>query len=166
MYRWANPEHTALIRERDGATIPATADNCDFADAMAWAGAGNTFAAYLPPAPTPSDVQAERAKRLAAGFDYDFGGARGVHRIGTTLADMAGWDEVSKLAAALVATGAGSTAIQIVTDTGFARVTALEWQGVLVAAAQFRQPIWAASFALQSMSPIPDDYAANHDFWT
>jgi hypothetical protein len=35
---------------------------------------------------------------------------------------------------------------------------------VLVAAAQFRQPLWAASFVLQAMSPIPADYA-NDKYW-
>ena len=104
-------------------------------------------------------VQRERERRLAAGFDYNFGDARGVHRIGTTPADLAGWDEVSKLASAMIAIGETGADINIVTDTGACAVTAMEWQGVLIAAAGFRQPIWGASFALQAMSPIPADYA-------
>jgi hypothetical protein len=28
----------------------------------------------------------------------------------------------------------------------------------------FRQPIWAASFALETMNPIPSDYA-NNSYW-
>src|SRR5690606_41968408 len=45
----------------------------------------------------PALVVAERDRRLAMGFDYDFQDERGVHRISTTPADMAGWDEVTKL---------------------------------------------------------------------
>ena len=107
---------------------------------------------------TVSNVITERQRRLASGFDYDFADARGVHRIGTTDADMAGWDEVSKAASALVALGLPDQAISIVTDTGPCSVTAIEWQSVLVGAMQFRQPIFAASFVLQASNPIPQDY--------
>jgi hypothetical protein len=110
------------------------------------------------------DVTAERDRRLAAGFDYNFGDSRGVHRIATTERDMRGWDEVSKGAAAAIALSQPSLAIQIVTETGPAVVTALEWQEVLSAAMEFRQPIWAASFALQAMDPIPADFA-NDSWW-
>src|SRR5262245_26047355 len=98
------------------------------------------------------EVIAERERRLALGFTYDFGDARGVHRIATTDQDMKGWDEVSKIAGALIALSDGTTTIDIVTETGPAKVTALEWQQVLVAASAFRQPIWAASFTLQTKS--------------
>jgi hypothetical protein len=116
------------------------------------------------PVASVDDVIAERVRRLALGFDFAFGDDRGTHHVGTSPSDMIGWDEVSKLAGALVALGDNSTKITIVTDTGPAEVTALEWQAILVAAAQFRQPIWAASFALQAMNPIPRDYAA-HGYW-
>lgn len=105
------------------------------------------------------DVLSERARRLALGFDYDFGDARGVHRIGTTDADMKGWDEVSKGAQAAINLGGGASEIAIETDTGPVTLTALEFQQVLVAATAYRQPIWLASFALQKMVPIPADYA-------
>lgn len=106
--------------------------------------------------PTIADVAKERAKRLAAGFDYDFGDERGVHRIGTSQKDMEGWDEVTTGANAAVALGSGSTEFEIVTETGPVTVTALEWQSILLAATAFRQPIWTASFAIQQMDPIPD----------
>lgn len=105
------------------------------------------------------DVARERTRRLALGFDYDFGDARGVHRIGTTEADMAGWDEVSKGAQAAINLGEPDVVLSLVTDTGPVAVTALEWQQILAAATAHRQPIWAASFALQAMSPIPAAYA-------
>ena len=109
-------------------------------------------------------VIAERRSRLAAGFDYDFGDARGVHCIGTTEDDLKGWREVTEASQAAVLLGNGTATIDIRTDTGACTVTALEWQAILVAAASFRQPIWAASFAIQAMDPIPDDLT-NDSYW-
>lgn len=111
------------------------------------------------PTPTVDDVISERARRLALGFDYDFGDARGVHRIGTTPADMAGWDEVAKGALAAIALGQPQTAIEIITDTGAVTLTALEWQSVIAAATAWRQAVWHASFALQALAPIPAAFA-------
>lgn len=139
-------------------TVPDDAGNRHRQELAEWAAAGNTIAAYVPPGPTEADIIAERQRRLAAGFLYDFGDARGTHEFGTTDADMAGWTEVTQLANALLASGDTATAINIVTNTGHATVTAAEWQYVLLAAASFRQPIWAASFALQAMEPIPADF--------
>ena len=113
---------------------------------------------------TEMDVVIERERRLAAGFTYDFGDARGVHEVGTTDADMRGWEEVTQLANALLASGDTTTEIDIVTNTGPAKVTAPEWHQVLLAAAAFRQPIWAASFALQATETIPSDYT-NDTHW-
>lgn len=96
---------------------------------------------------------------LSLGFDYDFGDDRGTHRIGTTEADMIGWDEVAKGSQAAINLGAPETVINIVTDTGPVTVTALEFQAILSAATLHRQPIWAASFALQAIEPIPADFA-------
>lgn len=121
-----------------------------------------------PPTPatviTPEMVIVERKRRLATGFDYDFRDARGVHRIGTTEEDLAGWDEVTKLAQAAGNVGRHDLQIAVVTDTGPVSVTPEEWQYVLLAAAEHRQPIFAASFALQAMNPIPLDYAADK-YW-
>lgn len=110
------------------------------------------------------EVIAERTRRLALGFDYDFEDARGVHHIATSESDMIGWNEVTMAAQALVARGEPAQAIQIVTDTGPCVVTAGEWLDVLVAASAHRQPIWAASFALQAMDPLPTDVTADI-FW-
>lgn len=117
--------------------------------------------------PTQADVAtegmviAERWRRLSLGFDHDFEDARGVHRIGTTADDLAGWDEVTKASHAAILVGQPAMPINITTNTGPVTVTAMEWQHVLLAAAQHRQPIFAASFALQAMNPIPLDYAAD-----
>ncbi len=114
--------------------------------------------------PVADDVYVERARRLAAGFDFDFRDARGVHRIGTTPKDLSGWDEVSKFAGALIDTGMPAGTVDIVTDTGPVSVTAAEWRAIEVAAAAFRQPIWVASFALAAMDPIPADLE-NDSHW-
>jgi len=109
-------------------------------------------------------VLAERERRLSVGFDYDFGDARGVHHIATSEQDMRGWDEVTKIANAMLALNDQTSMISIVTSTGPVQVTAIEWQHVLVAAGDFRQPIWAASFALQAMDPIPAD-VTDDQYW-
>lgn len=120
---------------------------------------GNRIIATFPV--TQAMVQAERERRLAEGFNYDFGDERGLHHIGTTPADMVGWTSVTTLAQAAINLGAPGTLVHIVTNTGPVSVTAMEWQTILVAAGQFQQPIWAASFQLQAMTPIPADYTSN-----
>lgn len=116
----------------------------------------DVLAAYALPGPivTITNVVAERDRRLALGFDFDFGDERGVHHIGTTPGDMVGWNAVTMAANAIIATGAPAT-IDILTESGPATVTAMEWQQVLLAATTAQQPIWHASFALSAMSPIP-----------
>jgi hypothetical protein len=117
-----------------------------------------------PPAPTVDDIVSERTRRLTAGFDYNFGDARGVHHIGTTDEDMKGWDEVTKASQAAIALSQPSTVINIVTNSGAVAVSALEWQQVLLAAAAARQPLWAKSFTLEAMSPIPRDFTSD-SYW-
>lgn len=107
---------------------------------------------------TMTDLEAERTRRLAAGFDFDFGDGRGVHHIGTSAADMVGWQEVTMLASAYLATGDADGRIAIATESGAATITALEWQRILIAAAAFRQPIWKASFIVAAKRPIPADF--------
>jgi hypothetical protein len=112
---------------------------------------------------TIADIEAERERRLAAGFEYDFGDDRGTHHIGTTAGDMKGWDEVTKIANALI--NAGDTAtIHIETNTGGADVTAQEWNAILLYAGQVRQPIWQASFDIVKMDPIPAD-VTDDQYW-
>lgn len=114
---------------------------------------------------TAAMIWKERDNRLRGGFDFDFADTRGVHRIGTTAKDMEGWDEVTKFAQALINAGQSSGSILILTDTGPAEVTAVEWQQILLAAAAFRQPLWLRSFELAAMVPIPLDYADDSQ-WT
>jgi len=122
-----------------------------------------TSAEPASPPGTIDGVIAERKRRLAEGFNYDFSDARGIHHIGTTERDMDGWDEVTTWSNAQLALGNQTATMPIVTDTGATQVTAIEWQHILVEAAEFRQPLWMASFALQAMDPIPDNY--QDDSW-
>ncbi len=123
---------------------------------------------FIPANPRPvltiDDIVSERDRRLEAGFDFNFGDDRGVHRIGTTKADMIGWDEVSKGATAACLLGVPEAPMSIETNTGLAAITAGEWLQIVVAATEFRQPIWLASFALAQMNPIPADFADNR-YW-
>ena len=89
---------------------------------------------------TQQSIIDERDRRLASGFDYDFGDARGVHTFATTDSDMRGWDEVTTGAQAAINLGSGSSTFDIVTETGPVTVTGLEWQQILVAATAFRRP--------------------------
>ena len=121
--------------------------------------------------PTPEPVvtvamlEAECDRRLALGFEYDFEDERGVHRIGTTEKDLKGWNEVTKVAQAGINIGMGNTlTIDIETDTAEASVTAIEWQHILLAAGQVRQPIFKAFFTLKALDPIPADYA-DDSYW-
>ena len=131
-----------------------------------------------PPAPPTHEqmavrVQQERKRRLELGFDYDFGmmedgvtpDPRGIHTIGTTDADWVGWNEVINLANALIDVGDTESTIDIVTDTGPASVTAPEWQSIMLAGAADRQVIWAKSFELQNMDPIPENFE-DDSFWS
>lgn len=121
---------------------------------------------WLAAAPKPEMLTAELNSRLAAGFDYDFADQRGVHHFGTTDADMKRWmQEVTPLAQAAMAMGEPGRQIGIKTDTGPTFVTASEWWHVLDAAAEWRQPLYAAYFALKALPEIPADYAANPAYW-
>lgn len=120
------------------------------------------FAAWMmdQPAPTEQDVINERSRRLALGFNYDFGtpSAPNVQNIGTTPSDMAGWSEVTSWASAQIALNNTTSTLTILTNTGSVSVTGVQWMEVLNAASAFRQPLWTASFALEAMNPIPSDY--------
>ena len=157
---------TTIVRLSDNAFIPEAPGNRDYQEYLEWAAIeGNTIQpADIPPI-TVQNIVTERERRLSLGFDYNFNDVRGIHHIGTTESDMIGWDEVTKFANALITTGNESQTLNIVTDTGPVQLTALEWQGVLIAAGIFRQPIWAASFYLQTLNPIPTNYA-DDIYWT
>lgn len=147
----------------DGIKYPA--NWLEHATAPELAALGITVEEVTPSEPEPQpatvdDIMAERSRRLSFGFLFDFGDARGVHHIGTTDADMSNWREVTDAAQAAIALGNGADPLTIVlTNTGAASITAMDWMHILDAVRIARQPIWGASFALQTMDPIPADYA-------
>lgn len=152
-------DDNVILRVVDNAFIPKDESNKDYQEYLEWVSNGGIPDPFVISREVMiENVLSERARRLALGFDYDFGDARGIHRIGTTEQDMKGWDEVTKVTNAMIALNDTTSTINIVTNTGPTSVTAMEWQQVLIAAGIFRQPIWAASFVLQSMDPIPLDY--------
>lgn len=78
---------------------------------------------------------------------------------------MAGWNRVTQLKDALYQAGDTTSPIAIVTDTGSTEVTGPEWNAILLfAAANFEQPLWQASFALQALDPVPADYR-DDSYW-
>ena len=115
------------------------------------------------PPPSINDVVRERSRRLAVGFDYNFGTAEApdIKHVGTSEEDMVGWNEVTSWANAQVALNDTTSTVTIMTDDGAVVVTAIGWLKVVNAATAFRQPIWAASFTLENMTPIPSDYTDN-----
>lgn len=165
MYKQLRNNETTIIRISDNAFIPIDPGNRDYQEYLDWVEQGNTIQPADVPPITVQNIVQERERRLTLGFDYNFNDARGIHHIGTSDSDMIGWDEVTKFANAFISTGNGSQMLTIVTDTGPVQLTALEWQGVLIAAGMFRQPIWAASFYLQTLDPIPTNYD-NDMYWT
>jgi len=108
------------------------------------------------------DVEHRQQRRgrgaFQLGFDFDFGDERSIHHIGTSTADMAGWQEVTMLANAYLMVGNAAGPIVIATETGPATITAVDWQHVLIATGEFRQSIWLASFIVGAMRPIPMDF--------
>lgn len=101
----------------------------------------------------------ERSRRLALGFEFDFGDARGVQYIQTRPVDAEGWQQVDRWAAAMSGMGDATSTLLIVTGTGPVNVTAPEWHALVAYGSTVQQPIWQASFALRSMDPVPEDYA-------
>lgn len=113
--------------------------------------------------PTVQDVLNERGRRLALGFDYDFGDERGVHHISTTADDEAGWKAVDRWANACIALGDTTSTQVIWTGSGAVQVTAQEWHRIVAHGSDVQQVLWQRSFALQAMDPIPFDY--DSDLW-
>lgn len=113
------------------------------------------------PMPSVDDVIMERNRRMEAGFDYDFGDARGIHHFGTKDSDMRGWAEVTDWMNANLGLNNLTEQLIVLTNTGSATVTPIDWAKVLQAAGNFRQPLWSASFLLQAENPIPADYYAD-----
>lgn len=155
---YLNEEETLVCRsDMPGAAIPVASDNKHYRDLVR---RNITISGYAP-APTPGDVLSERRRRLAAGYEHDFGDDRGVHLLATGVDDMTGWDDLTRAALAAIALGQPEKSFTIVTETGTADVSAAEWAAIVDAMSDRRQAIWQASFALLSKKSIPKDFARN-----
>lgn len=131
---------------------------------MEWRVADGSLA-LDPPAPTVDQIRRERDRRLAVGFDYNFRDARAIHRIATDTEDVCkAAEEVTPLASSLVMNGDTETTIAFKTETGRVDITGPEWLSILLAAAEWRQPIFQAYFDLTAMDPIPSDYT-DDKYW-
>lgn len=106
-----------------------------------------------------AEIIRERQRRFELGFEFSFGDddPRGVHRFGTTEADMLGWNDVTVIAQAHLNLGNPAGQIFIETETGSIAVSAVEWQRILMAGGQRKQEIWLKSFELQKLNPIPQN---------
>lgn len=104
-----------------------------------------------------SVIERTRAKKLEAGFIYDFKDRRGKHRIGTTVSDEIGWSKVTTLAYAYISAGMPEAQLSLETDTGSVQIFAREWPLILIQKGTFEQKIYAISFELQKRKPIPQD---------
>lgn len=47
-----------IVRDSDGSSIPTDLLNTDYASYLAWVALGNTATPYIPPQPTPQELQA------------------------------------------------------------------------------------------------------------
>lgn len=54
-----------ILRQADGASIPADPFNSDFREYLAWCEAGNTPEPYVPPAPTQAELNAPHLAYLS-----------------------------------------------------------------------------------------------------
>jgi hypothetical protein len=129
---------------------------------------------YVAPPVSSADVDAERDRRLALGFNYTFpplanGSAdpRGTIRIGTTPSDWSdGWDYVTRFVNAITnLETANEVTINIQPDSGGSvAITPIEWNMILAYAGVIGQSLWDAAGALQAMSPIPTNYT-DDQYW-
>lgn len=109
------------------------------------------------PAPEPSRSETElidyvekrRKAKTSIGYNYDFGDARGVHTIGTTVKDRDGWDEVWRLSDSLIKKNQGTATLKIRTDTGETTITASEWPDIQAAGTLYFQPVYDASWTIK-----------------
>ena len=57
---------SSILRQSDGASIPADPLNADYREYLAWCEAGNTPDPYVSPAPTQAELNAPHLAYLAA----------------------------------------------------------------------------------------------------
>lgn len=147
-----------VLRVEDNATIPDDPFNRDWRRYQAWVAGGNTpDAADARPA-TPDDVNRERDHRIAAGVTVDIGGLG----IPVQTRDERDFRNINGLVSrALVAKIAQSAAtIQFrASDNTVYDMSPDHLLSLGEQVAAHVQAIYAASWAIKALDPIPSDYA-------
>lgn len=107
---------------------------------------------------TAEDVYRERDRRLALGYDFDFGDARGVHHFATDDENMKGWNKVTDWAGLQLIVGNTLDWVELDTDTGQVAVVPVEWVAIFQAMTTWQQTLYSAAPTIAAMTPIPGDY--------
>lgn len=120
---------------------------------------GVTIAAYVPPAPTNDDVNAERQRRIVGGAVFN-----GIHVTGRDQ-DIVNLTNLA-LAAQVRIAGGDTTTLTTYRDGGNVDhdLTPSEVLDLWQQASARVSAIYAASWALKAMEPIPADFA-NDSYW-
>lgn len=128
-----------------------------------WEAAGNTIPAYTPPGPTAAEVNAERDRRISAGFTFD--GKRfafdpdSKQRV-TGAATLAGFAIAQGAAAGYLLWHGGATPfVWIADDNTLVEMDAPTCFAFGQAAAAHETAHIFAARQLKDISPIPADYA-------
>lgn len=138
---------------------------------IGWSYAIGVFTA--PPAPPPrpiaaDDVSAERERRLSLGCSVTLASGQGPIPVQTRdEVDHRNLLTLESQAMKAVISGAPNTQFPFrdATDKTW-MLTALEMMDMTAKVAAFGAGIFAKSWALKAMSPIPADYATNDAYWT
>lgn len=150
-------------------TVPDDMGNRHRQMIAAWEAEGNTIPAYTPPPPSPEDVDAERDRRIAAGFL--FGGVL----YQTRSEDRENIAGASTAALAAMMNGAqpgdlrwhggDSDFVWIAADNSMHAMDAQTMFAFGQAAMAHKQAHIFAARLIKDMDPIPEDYATNAAYW-
>ena len=162
--QYTNAGHTTVSRsDMPGSSIPVDLGNRHYAEIV---DAGVTIAAYAAPAPTGEDVNAERARRIEAGVIINVTGY--AHAIHVTCRNEDRHNLSGLAFTAQERIGAGDTTTlttfrdgaDVMHDLTPPQIVEMRDQSMA-----YVEAVYAASWTLKAMSPIPADYATNATYW-
>lgn len=125
------------------------------------------IASYVAPAPTKDQVSAERERRLSLGCTVTLSSGQGPIPVQTRdEVDHRNLLTLESQAMKAVIAGAPQTSFPFRdADDKTWNLTALEMMDMTAKVAAFGAGIFAKSWALKTMDPIPSDYATNDAYW-